>query len=620
MKDYLKSKDDVLEAVIETSPAGITVLDRDGNIIYANLHAQKILGLSKNEILSRSYDDEKWTIKDIEGATLPSEELPFALVKKTKEPVFNIKHSIQSEGKEPILLSVNMTPLFNSEGQFDGAVGNLKDITSELKTFRKFKTSQWRLKERIKELNGLYQLSKILTNPNLSVEEMLEKVADLLPPAFQFPEITRAQLIYNHLKFESNDFKVSDNRLSSKIKFKYGLLKLNIFYIENKPFLDEEQDLIDEFLRRIKEYLVKRIEEKKYKNLFHSSPYPIVLIDLQGKIIDRNKTSEGFLGYENEEVVGKKIYEVMSIILKGEPEHLKKRLRKLFNNGKTSPDVYKVKRKNGKNAWIKIQSSLMHLGDQKIIQSIIQDITKEKKIEENLRNVNEKKSEILRKTSHDLKTPLISIKGYTDLLLKSHSNEFSKKALEKIQYIKSGCDRLKQNIDEILEGSKLKSANIRLNKTKNNFKNMVERVVKELKPRAKSKNLDVITHLEEDLITQFERDQINEVIGNLMMNAIKYTPSEGNIKISAWKDEDYITVSVSDDGIGLTEEEKQHLFEKYTTFPRDFKDLDIEKEGSGLGLYFSKKIIERHGGRIWADSDGRGKGTTFYFSLPLLED
>jgi PAS domain S-box-containing protein len=619
MEEFLNSDGTLLEAIIETSPAGITVLDKEGNIVYANHHAQRILRVSKDEILNRSYDDKKWEIRDLDGNAYPKEKLPFSLVKKTKESVFDVRHSINCDNREPILLSINASPLLTSEGDFDGAVCNLIDITNEYNTLRRLKRSQRKLKERVKELNCIYQLSNLLADTSLSIEQVLKKAVDLLPPSFQFPNITTAQLFYNHLKFESKNFRKSNNKLSSKIRFPYGILALKVFQLENKPFLEEEKELIEEFLQRIKQYIEKKIEEKKYKSLFHSSPYPIVLINTEGEIIDINETSKGFLGYDSKRFIGKNIKDIMQNFINIESRHIKERFRKLIKKEHLVPDEYKVRRNNGDIAWIKIQSSLMHLGGRTLVQSIIQDISKEKQIKANLKKVNKKKTEILRKTSHDLKTPLISIKGYADLLLRLHAEEFSENALEKLQYITKGCTRLESSINEILEGSKLISSDINLNKTKNDLSNLIMKNINELKPQAEKKSIEVTHNLEKDLITRFNQRQINNVIGNLLTNSIKYTPRNGRIEISSLKEGKYIKTTVKDDGIGLTEEEKNHLFQKYKPFQRENKDLNIEKSGSGLGLYFSKKVIERHGGTIGATSKGRHKGSTFYFTLPLEE-
>ena len=109
-------------------------------------------------------------------------------------------------------------------------------------------------------------------------------------------------------------------------------------------------------------------------------------------------------------------------------------------------------------------------------------------------------------------------------------------------------------------------------------------------------------------------------MSNILVNGIKYTPPEGKIRVQSEineKDNIYI-IAVEDNGIGLTEKEKDLIFKPFGKIERYGKGWDVDIEGSGLGLYISKKIIKLHGGKIWVESEGRDKGCIFYFSLPII--
>ena len=114
--------------------------------------------------------------------------------------------------------------------------------------------------------------------------------------------------------------------------------------------------------------------------------------------------------------------------------------------------------------------------------------------------------------------------------------------------------------------------------------------------------------------------KLNIVISNLLMNAIKYTPPRGWIDIKTEIKDDFIIVSIKDNGIGFTEEEKGKIFKQFGKIERYGQGLDLGIDGTGLGLYISKKIVESHGGKIWMDSKGKNKGSIFYFSLPRIKD
>ena len=127
-------------------------------------------------------------------------------------------------------------------------------------------------------------------------------------------------------------------------------------------------------------------------------------------------------------------------------------------------------------------------------------------------------------------------------------------------------------------------------------------------------NLDI----QEPLFIQIEKEEIHQVISNILSNAIKYTPPSGLIKIKAEMQNTDILISIKDNGMGFTEEEKGQIFKQFGKIERYGQGMDIISDGSGLGLYISKKIIELHSGKIWLESEGRNKGSTFYISLPLM--
>ena len=126
--------------------------------------------------------------------------------------------------------------------------------------------------------------------------------------------------------------------------------------------------------------------------------------------------------------------------------------------------------------------------------------------------------------------------------------------------------------------------------------------------------------IHEYLTSNFDKERIYEVISNLLLNAIKYTPPGGNITIRTEIKKKFYVISVEDNGIGITEEEKDLLFNQFGKIERYGKGWDIDIEGSGLGLYISKEIVKLHGGEIWVKSEGRNKGSKFFFSLPIISE
>jgi len=181
-----------------------------------------------------------------------------------------------------------------------------------------------------------------------------------------------------------------------------------------------------------------------------------------------------------------------------------------------------------------------------------------------------------------------------------------------------GCNRLESLVNDILKTAELKSGTIMLKKTKEDLALLIKICVSELEGLSELRNHTINIEIQDKIICTFEKEQMHEVIFNLLSNAIKFTPPNGKIKIKSEAENSLIVISIKDNGIGFSMEEKNRIFTQFGKIERYGQGYDIISEGPGLGLYISKKIIEMHGGEIWLESEGRDKGSTFYFSLPII--
>ena len=148
---------------------------------------------------------------------------------------------------------------------------------------------------------------------------------------------------------------------------------------------------------------------------------------------------------------------------------------------------------------------------------------------------------------------------------------------------------------------------------------LIKFCINEQQEFANLRNQNIILNIPEKLITSFDKEQIYEVVSNLISNAIKYTSPGGEIKIQTETENGYLIISVEDNGVGFTKEENERIFQQFGKVERYGQGMDLVSDGTGLGLYISKKIIELHGGKIWLESEGRNKGSKFCFTLPLIK-
>ncbi len=255
-------------------------------------------------------------------------------------------------------------------------------------------------------------------------------------------------------------------------------------------------------------------------------------------------------------------------------------------------------------------------GNIKGLFGISHDITELKKTQEKLRELGMMKSEFLRRASHELKTPLISIKGFSDLILTLYREELNPDIISKLGEINQGCERLQNIINDLIHTSRLESTELKPKFEREDLSFLIKFCVHKLESLAEKRNQSIKLDIHTPLYANVEKEEIHDVITNLLSNAIKYTPPKGRIEIKTETLDDSIVVSIKDNGIGFTKEEKDRIFQQFGKIERYGQGLDLGIDGSGLGLYISKKIVESHGGKIWMESEGKNKGSIFYFSLP----
>ena len=233
-----------------------------------------------------------------------------------------------------------------------------------------------------------------------------------------------------------------------------------------------------------------------------------------------------------------------------------------------------------------------------------------------LKELDQLKSDFVSLVSHELRTPLTSIKAFTELImLKPTMTDEKRKML--LSIINNESDRLVRLIHDILDLTRIEAGNFSWNITRVDLPELIKDTISNLGSLTDKKRLAVSLQLPVSLPDlQGDRDRLMQVLTNILSNAIKFTPDGGSISIAASCEPAplrQITVTITDTGIGIPQEDLEVIFEK---FRRSGDVLTTPAEGTGLGLAISKYIVEYHGGRIWAESTP-GKGSSFSFTLPL---
>ena len=502
-------------------------------------------------------------------------------------------------------------------------------------SINKLRVSHQDLGERIKELTCLYNISKLADSPEITLEQIFKETIKLIPPSWQFPNITCTRILYYEREFKTENFIKTKWVQEANIK-EYNKIvgKIEVYYtnatpeFDEGPFLKEERDLINALAEILGSYVERKISERllreseeKYRHLFNNSPISVILFDFNGTIMDCNTSTENLFGDKKDELIGKKF---IDLSLKS-PELnsiLNEKKENLFKKTVKKPFEIKFFREDGTFIWINLHHSLITLDNQALILIIIQDITERKRAEEivkeefeKLKELDKTKTDFIIRVSHELKTPLIHLFSTSNLLLKEYKDQMNDSVKELVEIINKGGLRMKKLIENMLDTSRIEANMLELKYDEENLIEIINECANETSYSLKKRNLVLDVNLPKNLPLEVDRIRIKQVFTNLLTNAIKNTPPNGKIFIYLNQEDGYFDINIRDTGIGLTEEEKLIIFKKFGKIERYGKRMDVDIEGSGLGLYISKEIVHLHGGEIYVISEGRNKGTTLIVRL-----
>ena len=237
--------------------------------------------------------------------------------------------------------------------------------------------------------------------------------------------------------------------------------------------------------------------------------------------------------------------------------------------------------------------------------AVFHDITRLKQLEKI-------RQDFVANVSHELRTPLTTIKGYAETLLEGALKE--DQAFQFVQVIKRHTDRLTKLVEDLLMLSRIETKEFQLKMEAISIRDFIDDIIDFVKQPAKRKKIILSRdEISSSLAVRADRGHLEQILINLLDNAVKYTPEGGRVIVSAVeKDSEDIQFSVEDNGIGIPKEDLSRIFER---FYRVDKGRSKELGGTGLGLSIVKHLVQAHGGRVWVESQ-MGKGSTFYFILP----
>ncbi len=396
-----------------------------------------------------------------------------------------------------------------------------------------------------------------------------------------------------------------------------------------QALLNLNRELEQRVLLRTKEL---KESEEKFRHLYESSPYGIVVMDNNGIILDINSTVSLLFGYSKTDLIGQNYVKLLNIYPDDTISMIQHINDLIFKkkDPKIKITTTKIYKKDGSLSWVQSELSRLKIGSENIIQIIVQDITEKKIAEEKLKESERKlreqnielkeldklKTDFISIAAHELKTPLISVGGYVDLIL-LREEDLKIEIKEDLERVLNNVRRLEDYINKLLDVMKIDAKKMILELTPENIYELLSETIIDLHFQIISKNLEVINEIGDDIYLNVDRFRISQVFSNILSNAIKFSKEMGKIEVSAYNQENEILFKIKDQGKGLTENEINKLFGKFVTLDQDAETFSTFEKGSGLGLYIAKGIIEAHGGKIWVFSPGIDKGCEFHFTIPI---
>ena len=597
---------------MEQAPVAICIMRGENHIVeLINEKNLEIIGRTKEQVLNKPIFT---TVP--EGAKQGFEEILNSVFTTGKSYIANEQPlTLFRNGKEESMyLNITYEPLYDDDHEIDRIISVATDVTEQVTARKKIEESEQELRK-IKEQSELgIQAGKIgvwfwdVKKDILTWSKEQRKIygvsdSEVIISATQFNEL----IFPDDLKRIQDD-QSAGNKLEHEYDFR--IIRKNdgrTRWIKSRArsILDENGELevisgvnIDitdqvEALIKIKE------SEERFRSLAQTLPQMVWVTDEKG---NAEFASLRWKEYSGIEPGGEKEWKAIV-----HPEDYDN-INNAWVHSLTTGDIYifdvRLKNKDGQYRWHTVKGEPVLDKENKIIKWVGAFIDiHEHKIKE------EKKDEFISIASHEMKTPLTTAKAYLQMLELSldenneDANLYAKKASQSV-------NRLNELISELLDVSKIRLGKLNYHITTFNFNEMIESTVENIQLTTQTHAI-IRTGKVSNEVTG-DKDRLQQVVINLLNNAIKYSPGEEKVFIRIEQEINIIKVLVEDTGIGMNKQSLNKIFEKY----HRIEEHSVEFQGLGIGLFISYEIIQRHQGKLWAESE-TGRGSTFYFTIPL---
>jgi len=367
-----------------------------------------------------------------------------------------------------------------------------------------------------------------------------------------------------------------------------------------------------------------KLDEKKSSDFLEENPDCLCIVDKKGMVLDCNSKTLDLLGYSKNEIIGKSCFDFVAeqdrAIALNRFEEMARRgigigtailIKK--RNGTTFHGICKgIKTKDKRTTYLisikdttELHDKIHNLADEnEMIKSRLQQLAKRSMLTD----------ELIATIAHDLKSSLAIIRGYVDILLAGHMGSLNEDQTERMKIVNSTSEMMMKLAVDLLDLQKLELEKLKMDMQSQSISDTINESILKFEPNAIARGIEITSKIQKDLVCIFDKIRIEQVMMNLLSNAIIHCSKDrGRIDVTLNQEGSMIRISISDNGTGIEEKNLSRVFSKFYQIQNPAENT----RGTGLGLSICEGIVKKHGGRIWAESAGLGKGTTFNFLLPL---
>lgn len=620
----LQKREALLQVTLDSIGDAVITTDNQGIVTFLNPMAEQLTGYKSEDAIGYELDNCFKIIHENTRAVI-------------ENPATKVLHGNQSpeKGNNTILISKNgqeisiddcATPIKDAIDNILGVVIVFHDVTERRQMQKELQETRDYLDNLLNHANAPI----IVWNPSFKItrfnhafeyltgmrsEEVLGKKLDIL-----FPSDTRATSLDYIRRTQTGERWEAVEIPIQSVDGKIHTVLWNsatLFTADGKTAIATIAQGQDITTRKQAEEALKA-SESRMRRLFDSDVIGILERDDEGRIYDANDAFLNIIGYSKENLRSGKLSglnlassEFISADQTG--------ITEAKQRGSCKPYEKEYIHKNGNRVPIYIGYVLLPGIPPKYLGFVI-DLTQQKELELQLQKSNQKleranraKDEFVAMLSHELRTPLTSILGWIKLLRSHQLNaEQQKQGLEIIERNTKTQTKL---IEDLLEISRMITGKLVLNIENVELQSIVEMAVQTISPTAQAKNIQLNLKLETTELIRGDSNRLQQIIFNLLSNAIKFTPKEGKVDIHLKRVDSNAVIIVKDNGIGIEPGFLSHVFNRFeqadTSTTRQFRGL-------GLGLAIVRHLVELHGGSVRAESPGKGQGSAFYVTLPLV--